>query len=518
MTNKLITMVAVASVGCVALAAPETWFNGGLGSAAMAPTGGSWTVPAEGVTTNASYQLVLDEPDTALQFAAANAKLPEGTNLTFTTTANFKYSYDVLPAIDQEAKAGIVIYTNRFYVLGKDTTSNNWTKTTIDAGTVDGEKQISVVITNGNDKVFATYTVGGQSFSTEVYVKSDAKTWGTVSYKGCGIVAALAGQYEATTAPGYPIPGGDPIPADRAKAWASSQGISEAQLAAMLASEDTDEQGRTAAENCILGIAQNTELRATIQDDDKTKITFAVPCDPIAGRVKFYLEKSDVFVTNSATEEIELAIEDGIDGNYEIHASVDEGYSTSVSQTMTIKSAVVEGKGKVSYIGANMDGTLPSLMKGTRGAENDKLEYYDTDSNSYKSWTLTSGAWVGDTPVAIKNGQAVKYTSNGTDTLYMIGDLAASDDTEIKPGDYWNLVASTSGSFNPGTSLESGEQAIVLGDDGVTPTMIYRNAGGTIKQKAGYTNKWETVSGTISNGFFLKSPTRTSIHWGIGAE
>ena len=200
MKRLMLAIAATAAFVSVA-SAEEDWFRGTIGSV----SGGKWKMtPGSGSISTNSTTLVLDEA-TSASFAANSPKSLSGSeNLKFATSAKFAYSYDELPKIDPGAKAGVVVYTDEYYVLAKDDTTNNWAATGIAAASLDSDVAVSVTISNDNSKVFAIYNIAGSVINKEVVAGDSA--WGTVDYKGSGEVASLVGTTISLSSV-WPLPG-----------------------------------------------------------------------------------------------------------------------------------------------------------------------------------------------------------------------------------------------------------------------------------------------------------------------
>ena len=516
-------MVAFAAIAAfVSVASAEDWFTGTIGSEAY----GKWTMtPGEGEITTNSTTLVLE--DAAASFVASPQKALSGSeNLNFATSARFAYSYDELPAVDDGAKAGVVVFENKYYVLAKDDTANKWVPTDIGA-TLDSPVAVSVTISNGNNAVYAIYNIADSSITKEVVASGN---WGTVDYSGSGEVASLVGTTIPLAEPGYPIPGEKTIPKSIADQWAEANGIAPADLGAVLLS-GTEFNGRTAAESCLLGVATNAELTAEVADKAKDKLDFTLNCTPVSGRAIIKVTQNGTVVDSGVeVNKVSLAIDDGI---YQVVAEVDgANKQIPVSQLIGVKGTEVEAS-KVYFIGAPWaDCAIADLFKKTCCAEGDQVEIYDAESDSYKSWKFKSGAWEfaseqGDEPESIKKGQAVKYTAIAAGTLYTVGNVTEVAETDIVAGGdsgaMWNLVASPSVSI-PVAQLpldSTNARALVLGgDDGITAQKIYLKVGKVFYVKDGWNEPAAKVAdgAVIEGAFFLKTKDATKVTWPDAAQ
>ena len=269
MKKLMLTLAASAAVVTGVYATPN-WFDGNIGGTA---SGGSWTVPSADVTLDTN-KYVLDDPETALTFAATETKsVSSSQNLSFETSAKFSYAYDELPVVPADAKAGVVVFGENYYVLAKDGETNAWTATEITAS-LDENVNVGIVVSNGASAVYAIYTIGTDTIEKEV-VASGA--WGNVEYLGCGEVASLTGE---TVSLGYVIPGGGTIAESEAETWATQYGIDistpekKQEFIDNLASTTVYVGNRTFAESVILGVATNDEINASIMDMEVGEQTF----------------------------------------------------------------------------------------------------------------------------------------------------------------------------------------------------------------------------------------------------
>ena len=517
--KKLMLAIAATTAFVSVASAEDAWFTGTIGS----EDGGVWTMtPGSGSISTNSTTLVLDEATSASFAATTQKSLSSSENLNFATSAKFAYSYDTLPAVDQSAKAGVVVYTNEYYVLAKKESANDWAPTGIAVDNIEDNVDVSVTISNGNNAVYAIYNIGGTSITKEVV--ADDSAWGTVDYKGSGEVASLVG---TTISLGYPIPSGDPIPTDVGNAWATKYGIDQTKLAELLAS-DTKYNGRTVAESCLLGVGTNDNFVATIADTVATKLSFAIVCTPtIADRVKFALKKDGVAGEKQTATAFTPDVAAGI---YQIVAYVDD-VEVPASQEIGVKGTEVAAS-KVYFIGATYaDCAIADLFKKTCCAEGDMVEIYDAESDSYKSWRFNGTAWEfavgqGVAPASIKKGQAVKYTTAAAGTLYQVGDISEIVETAIVPGGdsgaKWNLVASPRAPIQVAAlPLDSTKaRALVLGgEDGITAQKIYLKVGGVLYVKSGWDANPVKVEDTpvMEGAFFLKTKDAVKIEWPAAA-
>lgn len=533
MKKLMITIAATVALVSVASAADQ-WFAGfPLG----AETGGEWVMtPGDGEITTNDTTLVLDDAAATfntITLEKSNYRYIDDDDLQFVTTAKFMYSYDELPAIEPDAKAGIVVVNDKFYVLAKDESTdggtNMWVDTGIEVESLSESVAITVTITNGSDTAHALYQLGESASIIDKPV-SFSDYWSRVDYKGSGEVSWLV----ANTIPhGYPTPSGKTIPTETANTWAIAHDIAVEDLQTLLAS-NTKYNGRTVAESCLLGVGTNDNIVATIADTVATKLSFAIVCTPtIADRVKFALKKDGVAGEKQTATAFTPDVAAGI---YQIVAYVDD-VEVPASQEIGVKGTAVDAE-KVYFIGAPWDDCLiADLFKKTCCAAGDKLEVYDAQSDRWLTWTMEGGAWKyivdanidGDTePVGLtlKKGQAVKYsaataTADGAN-LYQVGNVSAVGTTAIiaggDSGAMWNLVASPSAPIAAADlPLDSTKaRALVLGgDDGITAQKIYLKVGGVLYVKSGWdADPVEVKDAPVLEGaFFLKTKEATSLTW-----
>ena len=527
MKKLMVAFVAIAAFVSVA-SAEDAWFNGGLGDGSL--SGGSWTEPLPGGVTKPSSSYVLEdvESKSPLSFTATTAKAADSTqNLNFATSAKFAYSYDELPEVDSGAKAGVVVHNDEYYVLEKDAVggTNKWASTGIPAVLIE-PVNVAVTITNGTDGAHALYQFGNSTAIDRLVVASG--DWGAVDYSGCGEVASLVGTTILLDA-GYPIPGpgNKTIVKSIADPWAEANDIPSDKIAEVLAS-NTEFNGRTAAESCLLGVATNADLKATVVDEDAAELGFDLDCTPVSGRALIKVKRYGAVVESGVEvqdNEVSLAIADGI---YQVVAEVDgANKQIPVSQEVGVKGTEVAAT-KVAFIGAPWaDCSIADLFKKTCCAEGDKVEVYDAEGDSYKSWRFNGTAWEfvdgqGDEPSSIKKGQAVKYTPAAAGTLYQIGDVSTVNTTQVGLNK-WNLIACPDGEIASSDLplANDNDQAIVLGDDGVLATAVFQKFGKNgLYKKAGYNAGWEKVTDAdkVECGFFLRPTKNDSVTWPAKAQ
>ena len=189
MKKIMIAFAAIAAMISGAFAAPSPWFNGTIGS----ESGGAWTVPDDGSVTTNSTTLVVDDPETALEFAATDKYAAGDAELTISNKVKFMYAYDSAPDVPSDAKAGIVVVvqnaTTNYWVLAKDSTTNTWVNSNIAAGDLTAEVAVNVFLTNIDSQVSAVYTIGTSEITKSIAADTSYE-FNTVGYLGCGEIAS----------------------------------------------------------------------------------------------------------------------------------------------------------------------------------------------------------------------------------------------------------------------------------------------------------------------------------------
>ena len=524
MKKLMLTLAASAAVVTGVYATPN-WFDGNIGGTA---SGGSWTVPSADVTLDTN-KYVLDDPETALTFAATETKsVSSSQNLSFATSAKFSYSYDELPVVPTDAKAGVIVYGENYYVLAKDGETNAWTATEITAS-LDENVNVGVVVSNGASAVYAIYTIGTATIEKEV-VASGA--WGNVEYLGCGEVASLTGE---TVSLGYVIPGGGTIDESEADAWATQNSIDistpekKQEFIDNLASTTVYVGNRTFAESVILGVATNAEINTTIVDTGiaANRLSFNVDCSPLSDHdVAFVLKKNGTQVGESQST-TSFNVDFG-DGEYTIIAYIDgANKEIPVSKTIGVKSIAAAAAAastttylSVPYAGDEGDIAIAELFKKALLTEGDQIDVWDADEAKYLTYVYNGSGWSSETgaPTTIKCGQAFKFTRPATvsGTPAFLGYVADTASTSVSKGTTkWNLVGAPSGSVAVSKLPLDTKQARAVVLDGDNATKVLFKVGNTVYSRSGWNGSLETVSGeaTVEGGFFLKTSESTSIEW-----
>lgn len=446
MKKLMLSFAAVAAFVSVA-SAEDAWFAGTIGG----ETGGSWTmIPGDGEITTNTTTLVLE--DAAASFAATTPKAADSSqNLKFATSANFKYSYDTLPAVDQSAKAGIVVYTNEYYVLAKDDTTNNWTATGIAATSLNSEVAVNVTISNDNSKVIAIYNIAGSVITKEVVAGDSA--WGAVDYKGSGEVASLVG---TTISLGWPLPGGGSIAVD--PAWAAANGISQEAFA----STEKLSNGFSASESYILGLNTNEAFVASLGSPDGDKFMLAKPNVKAEDKVSF-----DVYIDgekkDGATLPYECFTRSGVGTNertIELRPQVVGQVTTGKSQTIGVWATAMINSNGVDYVNVPYECSVASFLWNlSNEGHTDYMDVYDAASGNWDRWQVinNSTTWEyvpannRETPITtvLKPGQAVKVTVGeckfgDKKCFYRVGTKVDRAKTAVVPN-VFNLVGSPDG-------------------------------------------------------------------------
>lgn len=496
MKKTLLSVVVIAAT--VSVASAEDWFNGNIGGSA---TGGVWDSPLPTGVTPDSTKYALEDVE-AFNFTATAAKSSSAsTNLNFTSSVKFQYAYDELPEIAAGDKAGVIAFGEEnptYYVLAKDGTTNAWTNTELPA-TLDSAVVVNVVISNGNNSVWAIYTIGGATAKTYEIVASDA--FQIAQYSGCGEINSLIGS-TILIENGYPIPGDKTIAKAAAEAWAEAMHYSKEDLAAILISETVYAGNRTAAESCILGVATNEEITASIDDTGVAvdKLKFKVQLDPtkiIAGHnVQFQLKKDATGVGSAQTD---LVFNPDLeDGEYSIVAYID-GAEISVSKTMGVKTAegfnapAAAGFLAVPYTGAEGDIAIANLFKKAMLVNGDQLDVFDSKTAGWKSFTFNGTTWEGvqknEVPpnpatTTIKRGQAFKLTRpkvDGMSAPVFLGYVSTTTAKVSLPSKKYELVAKPDGSAMELSKLGADDWAAKVDVNAALPTAMYKKKNGAWK-------------------------------------
>lgn len=501
MKKTLLSIAAIASI-VLGASADDTWFNGNIGDTA---SGGSWDTGVEGVTlvdTESPAKYELDDV-AEFKFTADEAKSVSGSaNLSFTSAIKFQYAYDELPAIGATDKAGVIAFGEdnpTYYVLAKDGTTNAWTNTELPA-TLDPAVAVNVAISNGNDSVWAIYKIGDADAKAYEIVATDA--FQIVDYSGSGEINTLIGQLIAL---GYPIPGNKTIATDAAEEWAKAMGYTKDELAAMLSSSTVYAGNRTAAECCILGVATNVEVNASIDDTEvaanKLQFTVQIP-GPIAGHTVSYQLKKGGVATEDKPEGKTFS-PDFADGEYSIVAYIDgANKEIPVSKTMGVKTAAStftssasSGFLAVPYAGVEGDIAIANLFKKALLVEGDQLDIFDSATVGWKTFTFNGNAWegvqkgAGEAPnpatTTIKRGQAFKLTrpeAVGMSAPVYLGYVATAAAKVSLPSKKYELVADPAGSTVSVSKLGDSDWAAKVDVDAKTPNVMYKKIGSEWKK------------------------------------
>ena len=500
MKKTLLSVVAIASIVSVASAADATdWFNGGVGSV----SGGEWS-SATGVSTD-DGKYVLSDVD-SYAFTATAAKSASEAKLTFSSSVKFQFAYDVLPEIGDDDKAGVIVFgqgvNTNYYVLARDPDSspetNMWVDTGVAANLVD-LIPVNIVISNGVLTTYAIYTINNNEKTCEIVAAS--KDFQVVDYSGSGVIGSLVGSFLLQ---GYQIPGNRVIATEAGNAWATKFGYAQDKLAAILISDTRDAYGRTAAESCILGVATNAEINATIDDTgvaiDELKFTVHLS-DPIDGHTVNYQLKKNGANSGSATSDriIYTAL---ADGEYAIVAYVD-GVNTEipVGKTMGAKKAPDNFKQELSsgfcavpFAGPDGDIAVSNLFKKALLTNADRLDVFDSETAGWKSFTFNGTIWEGVekggvTPdpatTTIKRGQAFKLSRTSFGVLetppVFLGYVSTTTAKVSLPSKKYELVAKPDGSALELSKLGADDWAAKVDVNAKLPTAMYKNKGGAWK-------------------------------------
>lgn len=450
MKKLMIAFAATAALVSVA-SADDAWFTGTIGSESE----GSWEMtPGDGSITTNSTTLVLE--DAAASFVAASPKSLSGSaNLNFATSAKFAYSYDELPEIDSTAKAGVVVFDNKYYVLEKDTVgeTNKWVSTGIDAD-LENNVAVAVTITNGTDGAHALYKFGTESAIDKLVVASGE--WGAVDYKGSGEVASLVG---TTISLGWPLPGGGSIAVD--PAWAEANNIDQAAFA----KADKLANGFSASESYILGLNTNEAFVASLgKSADGDKFVLAKPNVKVADRVSFdvYLDgekaedgtlPKDCFTRSSASSG---------EHTIQLRPKVSGQDTTGTSQTIGIWTTQMIASNQVDYVTIPYECAVSNCLWNLNNENHwDYMDVYDAASGNWDRWKVYNNSTTWEyvptadrtTPITtvLKPGQAVKVTAGDLKqafgdkkAFYRVGTKVDRSKTAVVSGT-WNLVGNPDG-------------------------------------------------------------------------
>lgn len=492
MKKTLITVAAVAATVSVAYA--TEWFNGGFG----AVSGGEWSSATGVTTTGGKYEL--SDVD-SYKFTATTAKSAAEAKLLFQSNVEFQHAYDALPEIGANDKAGVIVYghdaTTNYYVLAKDSTVNPATNRWESAnGTVDldNEVEVTITISNGTDSVWAIYDIGGSVTAKEIVAASDE--FRVVDYSGSGVIASLVGSFLLQ---GYPIPGNRVIATAAANAWAMRFEYDQDKLAAMLISEATYTGNRTAAESCILGVATNAEINASIDDTDvaagKLKFTVQLDGDKIVDghNVEFQLKEKTAGNVGGAQSELvfnpDLAV-----GEYSIVAFIDgANKQIPVGKAMGVKNGpMASGFCAVPYTGAEGDIAIANLFKKALLVKGDQLDVFDSATAGWKTFTFNGTDWVGQEKndvipdpavTTIKRGQAFKLSrgAGASAAPVYLGYVSTEKAVVTLPSKKYELVAEPDGSAFALDKLGADDWAAKVDVNAKLPTAMYKNKGDSWK-------------------------------------
>lgn len=497
MKKTLFTVAAITAIVSVA-SADDTWFNGGINGETL--SGGSWSTATGVTTTGGKYEL--SDVD-SYKFTATTAKSASEAKLCFQSNVKFQYAYDALPEIGVDDKAGVIVFgqgaDTNYYVLAKvdnaNPAANKWVAAN---GTVDLDHEVVVTITisNGTDSVWAVYDIGGSVTAKEIVAASDE--FQVVDYSGSGVIASLVGSFLLQ---GYSIPGNGVIATEAGNAWAKKFGYAQDKLAAILISEATYTGNRTAAESCILGVATNAEINASIDDTgvaaDKLQFTVQLDGDKIIDghNVEFQLQEKTAGSVGSAQSELvfnpDLAV-----GEYSIVAFIDgANKEIPVSKAMGVTNAPASFAGSaaagfcaVPYNGADGDIAISDLFKKALLVEGDQLDIFDSETAGWKTFKFEDGAWKGIvkndvTPdpatTTIKRGQAFKLSrgAGASAAPVYLGYVSTEKAVVTLPSKKYELVAEPDGSAFALDKLGADDWAAKVDVNAVLPTAMYKNKG-----------------------------------------
>ncbi len=495
MKKTLLSVAVIAATVSVASAADATdWFNGGVG----AVSGGEWS-GATGVSTNDGKYVLSDVESYA--FTASSKKSASEAKLCFQSNVKFQYAYDALPEIGADDKAGVTVFgqgvNTNYYVLARDPYSspeaNMWVDTGVAANLVD-LIPVNIVISNGVLTTYAIYTINNIEKTYEIVAAS--KDFQVVDYSGSGVIGSLVGSFLLQ---GYPIPGNRVIATAAANAWATRFEYDPDKLAAMLISEATYAGNRTAAESCILGVATNAEINASIDDTgvaaDKLKFTVQLDGEKIVEghAVEFRLKEKTAGNVGGAQSELvfnpDLAV-----GEYSIVAFIDgANKEIPVGKAMGVKNGpTASGFCAVPYTGAEGDIAIANLFKKALLVNGDHLDVFDSETAGWETFTFNGTAWEGVpknevTPdpatTTIKRGQAFKLSrgAGASAAPVYLGYVSTEKATVTLPSKKYELVAEPDGSAFDLDKLGADDWAAKVDVNAALPTAMYKNKGDSWK-------------------------------------
>lgn len=532
MKKLMVAFVAIAAFVSVA-SAEDAWFTGTIGS----EDAGKWTMtPGDGsITTNNSTTLVLDEARSASFAATTQKSLSDSENLKFATSAKFAYSYDELPAVDSSAKAGVVVYDNKYYVLAKDDTTNNWVNTEITA-TLDFAVDVTVTITNGTDGVHALYTIGGSTLD-KIVVAGDS-AWGTVDYKGSGEVASLVGTTTSLSS-GWMTPGGYAIEVD--PAWAEANNIDQTAFA----SDAKLANGFTASESYILGLNTNEAFVATLGKNAEGHVfQLKQPAVKVADKVSF-----NVYIDgNLAAESVSFPYGcfdrsnvGTTERTIQLRPNVSGQGTTGTSQTIGVWATQTIASNQVDYVTIPYECAVSNCLWNVNNEQHwDFMDVYDAASGNWDRWQVynNSTKWeyvpTADrtTPITtvLKPGQAVKITVGDCKAMfgnkkvfYRVGTKVDRDKTAVVP-DAYNLVGNPNDAATPLAKFDATDK--VRAFDPIEADANYHALPDVSYMK--YGKSWYKISlngtgtvvteiGSDVKGFFLYT-SGTEVDWTPAAE
>lgn len=535
MKKLMVAFAAIAAFVSVA-SAEDAWFTGTIGNEAA----GKWTMtPGSGTISTNNTTLVLDEADSALFKATDKKTLSSSTNLNFATRANFKYSYDTLPEVDSQAKAGVVVYQNTYYVLAKDVgsdpASNVWVSTEISATLTDAV-DVSVTITNGTDGAHALYTIGGSTLDKLVVAGDSA--WGTVDYKGSGEVASLVGTTTSLSS-GWITPGGYAIEVD--PAWAAANGIN----AEAFADATKLSNGFSASESYILGLNTNEAFVATLGKNAEGHVfQLKQPAVKVADKVSF-----NVYIDgNLAAESVSFPYGcfdrsnvGTTERTIQLRPNVSGQGTTGTSQTIGVWATQTIASNQVDYVTIPYECAVSNCLWNVNNEQHwDFMDVYDAASGNWDRWQVynNSTKWeyvpTADrtTPITtvLKPGQAVKITVGdckatfgNKKVFYRVGTKVDRDKTAVVPNAY-NLVGNPNDAATPLAKFDATDKVRAFdpieadANYHALPDVSYMKYGANwYKISLNGTGTVVTEIGSNVHGFFLYT-SGTEVDWTPAAK
>ena len=556
----------------------DGWFNGDGVKTPESPSesdgklsaeSGAWN-PTNGVWHTDDYN---DSPRFSmekfrLEFAEDfSFNSSDSLNLTYggfkyRTGVVFRYSCSELPDIDDDAKAGAIVYRGNYWVVGKgDGDANEWKDTAISAANLDRFVEVALSIDATNGVTYATYSFDNVPYTTAIV---SSGRYAGVSYSGCGEITTLDGQV-GDYYPLYEVARG--VSKKVARDWAGKFHYAnnpevkdvkdDKELHDLLNSKTVLANGLTPGECCLMGVGTGDVVTAKIDDIrvDAERLSFDIPAEVISNRAELVLEKMTSRVgdvetyAGYATNRLHTG-KFGIDfttGVYKVAARIDGGRLDEINphfgRRMGVKytekpmnEKATAGYCEVPYedYAEGVPISISNIFKKAFLVDGDQLGVFDSSDSSWKTFRFNgeSMIWEGvesngvkpnPSETTIKRGLAFKFSRPNSDSVKMkpafIG-YVTDDEAKINiPAKTYELVAMVDRSTFDFTKLQNDDRlykvAITNGALKATPTVEYY-------QKKGEWYKFDYVGGrqvsekasSIQGPFFLGSRQASNISFG----